>query len=96
MSTTHGIEAMRIFHAADDSMAPDIPLGATVGIDPALEPQAGDFVLASISGQEAIRQLDHDGVGGLCLTPSNELYPNWPASEARIVGVVREMRVKFR
>jgi SOS-response transcriptional repressor LexA len=96
MSTTYGIEAMRVFRVADDSMAPAIPAGAIVGIDPALEHHAGDFVLVDIGGREAVRQLDHDGEGGLCLTPLNERYPAVPLGEARIVGVVREMRVTFR
>lgn len=96
MSTTYCTEATRIFRMADDSMAPDIPLGATVGIDPALEPQAGDFVLASIDGNEAIRQLDHDGSGGLCLNPANEVYPVASLNHARILGVARQMYVTFR
>lgn len=87
---------MRIFRVLDDSMAPDIPLGATVGIDSSLEPQAGGFVRAGIDDNEIIRQLDHDGTGGLCLNPSNEGYPVVSLDYARILGVARQMYVTFR
>lgn len=96
MSASHNTETTRIFRMADDSMAPDIPLGAAVGIDSSLDPQVGDFVLASIDGNEVIRQLDPDGSGGLCLNPANEVYPVVPLVCARILGVARQMYVTFR
>ncbi len=96
MSTTNSTETTRIFRMSDDSMAPDIPPGAAVGIDSRLDPQAGDFVLASIDGNEVIRQLDHDGGGGWCLKPSNEGYPAVPLVCALVLGVARQMYVTFR
>lgn len=96
MSPTNSTETTRIFRMSDDSMAPDIPLGAAIGIDSSLEPQAGDFVLASIDGNEVIRQLDHDGIGGLCLNPSNEVYPVVSLDCVPILGVARQMYVTFR
>jgi len=79
-----------------DSMEPTFPDGVVIIIEPDLEANPGDFVVARNGGNEAtFKQLVRDGAD-LYLKPLNERYPIKPLGSSHIVGVVREMIKKFR
>lgn len=78
-----------------DSMSPDFPEGMRLIVEPDLEYQAGDYVIAKNGGEATFKQLVRDG-GDWYLKPINPQYPTKPLGESRIIGVVREAVRKFR
>jgi SOS-response transcriptional repressor LexA len=79
-----------------DSMEPDFKEGAVLIVEPELEPQPGDFVIAKNSDDETtFKQLIRDGADWY-LKPLNDRYPIKPLGKAKIVGVVRAVERRFR
>jgi SOS-response transcriptional repressor LexA len=79
-----------------DSMEPDFHEGAILIVEPDLEPQPGDFVIAKNGDEETtFKQLTRDG-GDWYLKPLNPRYPIKPLGKATIVGVVRAVERRFR
>jgi SOS-response transcriptional repressor LexA len=79
-----------------DSMEPDFPAGVFIVVEPDMDPQPGDFVIA-INGEEAtFKQLVKDGADWY-LKPLNPRYPIKPLeSPCKIIGVVREQVRRYR
>ena len=80
-----------------DSMEPDFPDGCYIIVEPDMEAQPGDFVIAKNGDQEAtFKQLVKDG-SDWYLKPINPRYPLKPISTGSVIcGVVREMIKKYR
>lgn len=79
-----------------DSMEPDFPPGTLLIVEPEMEPQPNDFVIAKNGGDATFKQLVKDGPDWY-LKPLNARYPMKQVLEGtHIVGVVRESVRKFR
>lgn len=78
-----------------DSMSPDFPPGMRLIVEPDLQYQAGDYVIAKNGEEATFKQLVRDG-GEWYLKPINPHYPLKPLGTAKIIGVVREAVRKFR
>lgn len=79
-----------------DSMEPDFIEGAVLIVEPEMEAQPGDFVIAKNGDEETtFKQLVKDS-GDWYLKPLNERYPMKPLGKAKIVGVVRAVERRFR
>lgn len=79
-----------------DSMEPDFPSGAHIVVEPDLDPQPGDFVIAKNGDEATFKQLVKDGADWY-LKPLNPRYPIKPLeSPCKIIGVVREVVRRFR
>jgi SOS-response transcriptional repressor LexA len=87
-----------------DSMEPEFRAGDVIIVDPAIEPQPGDFVVARNSEQEATfkkyrpRGTDAEGHRVFELVPLNDDYPTMRSDQDRlqVVGVMVEHRKKRR
>ncbi|MGH8654549.1 MAG: LexA family protein [Gammaproteobacteria bacterium] len=89
----------------DEDMMDAIGPGDHVFLDPELEPQPGDYVLAKLDGEKKVvfrkyrpRQRDREGVLVVELAPLNEDYPTYAIDSkhsGRILGVMVEHR-KYR
>jgi SOS-response transcriptional repressor LexA len=81
-----------------DSMEPEFPNGCVIFVDPQTQPLNGDYVVVTLDDTHhaTFKQLVLDGAQRY-LKPLNPRYPIIPiTSEARVCGVVREMRKAFR
>jgi SOS-response transcriptional repressor LexA len=79
-----------------DSMEPEFPPGTVLIVEPELEPQPGDFVIAkNPDGETTFKQLTRDA-GEWFLKPLNDRYPIKPLGSGKIVGVVRAVERRFR
>jgi SOS-response transcriptional repressor LexA len=83
-----------------DSMVSDtgdsFPDGSIVVVEPELQAQPGDYVIARNSENETtFKQFVRDG-GDLYLRPLNPRYPIKPLGSATVIGVVREFSKRFR
>lgn len=79
-----------------DSMEPAFAEGMVVIVEPELDPQPGDYVIARNGDDEAtFKQLVKDGPDWM-LKPLNPRYPIKPLADAVIVGVVRAAMQRFR
>lgn len=79
-----------------DSMEPDFTEGMVLIIEPDMDPNPNDFVIAKNSdGETTFKQLTKDG-GDWYLKPLNDRYPIKPLGKATIVGVVRAVERRFR
>lgn len=79
-----------------DSMEPDFPSGTYIVVEPDLDPQPGDFVIARNGDEATFKQLTKDGADWY-LKPLNQRYPIKPLeSPCKIIGVVREAVRRFR
>lgn len=79
-----------------DSMEPEFTEGAVLIVEPELEAQQGNFVIAkNPDGETTFKQLIRDG-GEWYLKPLNERYPLKPLGKSTIVGVVRAVERRFR
>ncbi|MGH8645611.1 MAG: S24 family peptidase [Gammaproteobacteria bacterium] len=89
----------------DEAMMDAIGPGDHVFLDPELEPQPGDYVLATLDDEKKVvfrkyrpRQRDREGVLVVELAPINEDYPTYVIDSkhtGRILGVMVEHR-KYR
>ena len=79
-----------------DSMEPDFPAGVLIVVEPDLDPQPGDYVIAKNGDEATFKQLVKDGADWY-LKPLNPRYPIKPLeSPCKIIGVVREAVRRFR
>lgn len=79
-----------------DSMEPDFREGMVLIVEPELEAQPGDFVIAKNEDDETtFKQLVKDG-GDWYLKPLNERWPIKPLGKNKIIGVVRAVEKRFR
>jgi SOS-response transcriptional repressor LexA len=79
-----------------ESMLPDFPPGTILVVEPGMDPEAGDFVIARTPGGDAtFKQLVRDGAEWY-LKPLNERFPLKPMGNSQVIGVVREAIRKLR
>jgi SOS-response transcriptional repressor LexA len=81
-----------------DSMEPEFPHGCIIFVEPRSEALNGDFVVVTLddSRRATFKELVIDGPSRY-LKPLNPRYPILPLTvEARVCGVVREMRKAYR
>ncbi len=79
-----------------DSMEPEFPAGVLIVVEPDLDPQPGDYVIAKNGDDATFKQLVKDGSDWL-LKPLNDRYPIKPLeSPCKIIGVVRSLERRFR
>jgi len=72
------------------------PAGSLLVVEPELEAQPGDYVIAHTPGGEiTFKQLVRDGAE-LQLRPLNPRYPQKPLGDSVVIGVVRELTKRFR
>lgn len=81
---------------AGDSMEPLFPEGTILIVEPEMEPNPGDYVIAkNEDNATTFKQLTKDG-GEWYLKPLNDRYPIRPLGKSRIIGVVRAVERRFR
>lgn len=79
-----------------DSMTPEFQEGMLLIIEPELEPNPGDFVVARNGNDETtFKQLVKDGADWY-LKPLNERYPLKPLGNSTIIGVLRAVEKRYR
>jgi SOS-response transcriptional repressor LexA len=79
-----------------DSMEPEFREGMVIIVEPDMEPQPGDYVIARNGAEETtFKQLTKDG-GDWYLKPLNPRWPIKPLGKSKIVGVVRAVEKRFR
>lgn len=79
-----------------DSMEPDFREGMVLIVEPEMEAQPGDFVIAKNSDEETtFKQLVKDGADWY-LKPLNPRWPMKSLADSKIVGVVRAVEKRFR
>lgn len=78
-----------------ESMMPRFPPGMRLIVEPEMEYQSGDFVIAKNGGDATFKQIVKDG-GVWYLKPLNPQFPTLPLADAHVIGVVREAVIKFR
>lgn len=78
-----------------DSMEPVFTAGMRIVVEPDIDANVGDYVIAGNGDQATLKKLVRDD-GELYLQPLNPRYPIKPLGNARIIGVVREAHTKFR
>jgi len=79
-----------------DSMEPDFRAGMILVVEPEMEPNPGDYVIAKNGSEETtFKQLVRDGADWY-LKPLNDRYPIKPLGRSTIVGVVRAVEKRFR
>lgn len=79
-----------------DSMEPDFTEGMLLVVEPELDPQPGDYVIAKNGSEETtFKQLTKDG-GDWYLKPLNSRYPIKSLAGCTIIGVVRAVEKRFR
>jgi SOS-response transcriptional repressor LexA len=79
-----------------DSMEPDFTEGMLLVVEPELDPQPGDYVIAKNGSEETtFKQLAKDG-GDWYLKPLNSRYPIKSLDGCTIIGVVRAVEKRFR
>lgn len=81
---------------AGDSMEPEFHAGMILIIDPELDPNPGDYVVAKNGDEETtFKQLIKDGADWY-LKPLNDRYPIKPLGNASIIGVLRAVEKRYR
>ena len=79
-----------------DSMEPEFTDGMVLIVEPELNPQPGDYVIAKNEHEETtFKQLVRDGADWY-LNPLNTRYPIKPLGESSIIGVVRAVEKRYR
>ena len=78
-----------------ESMLPRFPPGMRLIVEPEMDYQSGDFVIAKNGGDATFKQNVKDG-GVWYLKPLNPQFPTLPLADAHVIGVVREAVIKFR
>ena len=84
------------FEVHGDSMEPEFLEGDIIVVDPGLDPNSGDYVIAKNGEEATFKQLVVDGKGKF-LKPLNPRYPirDITGKETRIVGVVVRCEREF-
>jgi SOS-response transcriptional repressor LexA len=83
----------------DDSMSPRFNKGEAVVVDPEVEPEPGDYVVASVGINSYLRQYKLRGLDSFDLAPLNDVYPTISSDEhngVKIIGTVVEHREFFK
>lgn len=84
------------FRVSGDSMEPDFTEGMMLVVEPELDPEPGDYVIAKYGSEETtFKQLVKDGADWY-LKPLNPRYPLKPLEGCKIIGVVRAVEKRFR
>lgn len=78
-----------------ESMMPRFSPGMRLIVEPEMDYQSGDFVIAKNGGDATFKQIVKDG-GVWYLKPLNPQFPTLPLADAHVIGVVREAVIKFR
>lgn len=79
-----------------DSMEPEFHEGMILIIEPELDPQPGDFVIAKNGSEETtFKQLIKDGADWY-LKPLNPRYPIKPLGDSHVIGVLRAVEKRYR
>lgn len=79
-----------------DSMEPKFTEGMVLVVEPDLEADPGDYVIAKNgSDQTTFKQLIKDGAD-LYLKPLNDRYPIKLLGDSTIIGVVRSVELRLR
>lgn len=79
-----------------DSMQPKFNDGDVLVVEPEMDPNPGDYVIAKNGSEETtFKQLVKDGADWY-LKPLNERYPIKPLGKSTIVGVVRAVEMRLR
>jgi SOS-response transcriptional repressor LexA len=79
-----------------DSMEPKFTDGMILVVEPDMEPNPGDYVIAKNGSDETtFKQLIKDGADWF-LKPLNDRYPIKPLGESTIIGVVRSVELRLR
>jgi SOS-response transcriptional repressor LexA len=79
-----------------DSMEPEFTDGMILIVEPELDAQPGDYVIAKNGSEETtFKQLIKDGADWY-LKPLNARYPIKPLGDSQIIGVVRAVERRFR
>jgi SOS-response transcriptional repressor LexA len=79
-----------------DSMEPDFLEGMIIIVEPGMDPQPGDYVIAKNADEETtFKQLVKDG-GDWYLKPLNPRWPIKLLGESKVIGVVRAVERRFR
>lgn len=79
-----------------DSMEPKFTEGMVLVVEPDLEPDPGDYVIAKNgSDQTTFKQLIKDGADWY-LKPLNDRYPIKLLGDSTIIGVVRSVELRLR
>jgi SOS-response transcriptional repressor LexA len=79
-----------------DSMEPEFTDGMILIIEPELEANPGDYVVAKNGDDETtFKQLTKDG-GDWYLKPMNPRYPIKTLGDSRIIGVLRAVEKRYR
>lgn len=79
-----------------DSMEPKFTDGMVLVVEPDMEPNPGDYVIAKNgSAETTFKQLIKDGADWF-LKPLNDRYPIKPLGESTIIGVVRSVELRLR
>ena len=79
-----------------DSMEPEFTEGMILIVEPELDPQQGDYVIAKNGHDETtFKKLVRDGADWY-LKPLNSRYPIKPLGESSIIGVVRAVEKRYR
>jgi SOS-response transcriptional repressor LexA len=81
---------------AGDSMEPEFVDGMILIVEPDMDPQPNDYVIAkNQEGETTFKQLVKDGPDWY-LKPVNPRYPIKPLDNSEIVGVIRAVERRFR
>lgn len=79
-----------------DSMEPEFQEGMILIIEPEMDPNPGDFVVArSSEDATTFKQLVRDGADWY-LKPLNTRYPIKPLGDSKIIGVLRAVEKRYR
>lgn len=79
-----------------DSMEPEFQAGMILIIEPEMDPEPGDYVVAKNGDDETtFKQLVRDGADWY-LKPVNPRYPIKPLGNAKIIGVLRAVEKRYR
>lgn len=78
-----------------DSMEPEFVEGELIIIEPDMQPEHRDYVVAKNGGDATLKQLWRES-GDWYLKPLNDRYPIKPLGESEIIGVVREKTKMYR
>ena len=78
-----------------DSMEPEFPSGVRVVVEPDLQWENGDYVVAGNGEGATLKQIVRDG-NDWYLKPLNPRYPIKPLGKGRVIGVVHEAHRKYR
>lgn len=78
-----------------DSMEPVFTAGMRIVVEPDIEANVGEYVIAGNGEQATLKKLVRDG-NDLYLQPLNPRYPIKPLGDAKIIGVVRSATIIFR